>query len=73
MNALDLMSHLATERAKAVASRRSEILAQARERRTSANLYSSMGLYSVAARETIAAVAYETLARDLKAETVVVL
>lgn len=73
MNSLELMRHLAEQRAQAVAGRRHEILSEAKERRVNANLYNSMGLYSIAARETIAAVAYERLATDLDAETVVIL
>jgi len=73
MNALDLMSHLATERANAVRNRRQSLLTQAQERHVNANMYAQMGLYSVSARERIAAVEFETMARNLKAETVVIL
>jgi len=69
MNVAQLNHALATARADAIKARRLPLLRDAQTARVNANLYSSMGLYSVAARETIKAVAFENKARELTAST----
>lgn len=73
MNVTQLNLMLMEARATAIGARREALLTEAQAHREDAAMYSRMGLYSVAARETIKAVCAERLAQALAASAVEVL
>lgn len=73
MTVQELNAQLMECRARAISARRQSILTVAQRHRENASLYKSMGLYSVAAFETIKAAKAEQSARELTAAAVEVL
>lgn len=65
MSVLELNAMLAQSRSDAISKRRQSILTVAQHHRRNARTYSAMGLYSVAAVETIKAANAERAAREL--------